>query len=84
MSLEQATALIERMKSDKAFHECILAIGCPNERMDKWKAEGFDCTLEDIKALRAFSTKTEVQRGSLPLTWQSPGPCHTLCAPKVQ
>jgi predicted ribosomally synthesized peptide with nif11-like leader len=84
MSLVQATALIERMKSDKTFHDSILASGCPNERMAKWSAEGFDCTIEDIKALQTVFTKVEVQKGSLPLTWQAGGPCHTKCAPIMQ
>jgi predicted ribosomally synthesized peptide with nif11-like leader len=84
MSLKQATALIERMKSDKAFHASIMALTSADERMAKWKSEGFDCTVEDIKALHEISSKAEFEKGSLPLSWQSGGPCHKKCAPIVQ
>lgn len=84
MSLEKATALIEKMKSDEAFREGILAAGDADERMAKWRAEGYDCTTEDIKNLQSGCNKTESQIGSLPLTWQCGGPCHTKCAPIVQ
>jgi predicted ribosomally synthesized peptide with nif11-like leader len=84
MSLEQATALIERMKSDEALHNLIMASGSPDEKMAKWKAEGFECTVEDIKTLHAISSKAEFKKGSLPLSWQCKGPCHTKCADIVQ
>jgi len=84
MSLEQATALIDRMKSDEAFHSLIMESASADERMAKWKAEGFDCTVEDIKALHAISSKTDFKKGSLPLSWQCKGPCHTKCADIVQ
>jgi predicted ribosomally synthesized peptide with nif11-like leader len=84
MSLEQATALIERMKTDKAFHASIMASTNADEKMAKWKAEGFDCTVDDIKVLHSISSKSESNKGSLPLSWQSGGPCHTKCAPVTQ
>ena len=84
MSLEQATALIEKMKSDKSFHASIMALTNADEKMAKWKAEGFNCTVDDIKALHAISSKADYNKGSLPLSWQCKGPCHTKCADIVQ
>jgi len=81
MSLEQAKAFIDRMKSDGAFSERILAAGDVEKRLSKSKDEGFDCTMEDIKALQAVSIHPHGQKGSLPLGWQAGGPCHVKCAP---
>lgn len=49
MSLEQAKAFIEKMKSEEAFKERILAVEDVEERMEMIKAEGFDCTKEEIR-----------------------------------
>ncbi len=43
MSLDQAKALIEKMKSDVAFSERVLAIEDVAERLNLIKSEGFDC-----------------------------------------
>lgn len=83
MSLEEAKAFIEKMKSDEAFSECVLAAGDVEKRLSKCKEEGFDCTVEDIKALQAICNKPQIPRGSLPLNWECKGPCHTKCAPIV-
>lgn len=83
MSLEQANAFIEKMKSDVTFNERIMAVENVEERLANINAEGFDCTVEDIKALQSVHNDTKTQKGSLPLTWQSGGPCHTKCAAKV-
>lgn len=81
MSLEQAQAFIEKMKSDEVFRERILAAEDVGERLAKCKTEGFDCTLEDIEALQSVCIDPQIPGTNLPLTWQCQGPCHTKCAP---
>ncbi len=83
MSLEQAKAFIEKMKSDKAFSESILATGSIEKKLTKCKSEGFDCTLEDFEALHVVNIDPQIQHDNLPLTWQCKGPCHTKCADVV-
>jgi len=48
MSVEQAKAFIERMKTDEAFREKIMAIETPEERLKAIAAAGFECTGEEI------------------------------------
>ena len=46
---DQATrALIERMKTDEAFRERVLAVLDPEERFALVRAEGFDVTREEF------------------------------------
>ncbi len=53
MSLDQAKAFIEKMKSDKAFREKVLAIEDVAGRLQLINSEGFTCTNEEIKAVSA-------------------------------
>jgi len=48
MSVEQAKAFIEKMKTDEAFREKIMAIETPGERLKAIAAAGFKCTGEEI------------------------------------
>ena len=48
MSVEQAKAFIERMKTDEAFREKVLAIEDAAGRIACIQGEGFDCTAEEI------------------------------------
>jgi len=48
MSVEQAKAFIEKMKTDEAFREKIMAIETPEERLKAIGAAGFECTGEEI------------------------------------
>ena len=48
MSMEQAKAFIERMKTDEAFREKVLAIEDLAERIACIRGEGFECTEEEI------------------------------------
>ncbi|KAA6232580.1 Nif11-like leader peptide family natural product precursor [Chlorobium phaeovibrioides] len=48
MSVEQAKAFIEKMKTDEAFREKIMAIVTPEERLKAIGAAGFECTGEEI------------------------------------
>ncbi|WP_449258591.1 Nif11-like leader peptide family natural product precursor [Chlorobium limicola] len=50
MSVEQAKAFIEKMKTDEAFREQIMAIETPEERLKAIGEAGFDCTGEEINA----------------------------------
>ena len=49
MSLDQARAFLEKMKSDVAFRERVIAIEDVAERFNFIKSEGFDCSEEEIK-----------------------------------
>lgn len=81
MSLAQAKAFVEKMKSNEVFRERILAAGDVEQRLDKCRTEGFDFTLEDIEALQASCVNPQLHESNLSLSWQSGGPCHTKCAP---
>ena len=48
MSCEAARAFTERMKSDPAFRDKVLAVADPDERLALVHAEGFDCSAEEI------------------------------------
>ncbi|WP_449258117.1 Nif11-like leader peptide family natural product precursor [Chlorobium limicola] len=48
MSVEHAKAFIEKMKTDEAFRDKIMAIETPEERLKVIGAAGFECTLEEI------------------------------------
>ena len=52
MSVEQAKAFIERMKTDEAFREKIMAIETPEERLKAIGAAGFEFTGEEINEAR--------------------------------
>jgi len=49
MSLDQARAFIEKMKSDVAFNERVMAIEDVAERFNLIKSAGFDCSEAEIK-----------------------------------
>ena len=48
MSMEQAKAFIERMKTDDAFREKIVAIETLEGRLTAIKDAGFNCTAKEI------------------------------------
>ena len=52
MSVEQAKACVERMKTDEAFRARVMATEDVPGRMELIKAEGFDCSAEDILSLQ--------------------------------
>lgn len=49
MSLDQARAFIDKVKSDKAFHDQIMSMEGPDQRLEHVHKVGFDCTAEEIK-----------------------------------
>ena len=51
MSVEQAKAFIERMKTDEAFREKVMAIEDKEARIACIQAEGFECTEEEINSV---------------------------------
>lgn len=79
MSRIHASALIERMKADEEFSRSILTITDPQQRVVEWQRAGFDCTIQDVEDLHVICANSDAQLGSLPLTWQCKGPCHTKC-----
>ncbi|NTU54154.1 MAG: Nif11-like leader peptide family natural product precursor [Chlorobiaceae bacterium] len=53
MSTEHAKAFIEKMKTDEAFREKIMAIETPEERLKAIGAAGFPCNGEEINEAAA-------------------------------
>ncbi|HJO62070.1 MAG TPA: Nif11-like leader peptide family natural product precursor [Desulfobacterales bacterium] len=51
MSIEQAKAFIEKMKTDKAFNDEVMTIEDLNERMAHIAKAGFEFTEEEIKQI---------------------------------
>lgn len=51
MSIEQAKAFSERMKTDEAFHEKVMAIDDAAGRIAFIQAEGFYCTAGEINEI---------------------------------
>ena len=60
MSLDSAKALIERMKSDKAFAKRVLAVEDVAGRFALFQSEGFLCTDEEIKAVSEELTESQL------------------------
>jgi len=52
MSVDQAKAFVEKMKSDEAFRARVLAEEDVAARMEIIGAAGFDCSAEEIAALQ--------------------------------
>ena len=52
MSLDQAKAFIEKMKSDAVFRESLLAIADVRERMTLINNAGFACTESEIRQIQ--------------------------------
>ena len=50
MSEQAARACVERMKTDDAFRQKVLAAGSVDERFEIINAEGFACTADELKA----------------------------------
>jgi predicted ribosomally synthesized peptide with nif11-like leader len=50
MSQEQAQAFIERLKTDEAFRQKVLAVEGTEERLALARAEGYECSVEEIAA----------------------------------
>ena len=48
MSVEQANAFIEKMKTDEAFREKVMSIEDAAGRIACIQSEGFDCTEQEI------------------------------------
>ncbi len=64
MSLDQARAFIEKMKSDEAFRNRIMAIEDVAERFVLIKNEGFDCSEVEIKELAGELSDDELDKAA--------------------
>lgn len=60
MATEGMQALIERMKTDQAFHERVLAEPDPGARLALVQAEGYDCSAEDFTSPDAAVTDADL------------------------
>ena len=61
MTVDAARAFVEHMKSDEAFRDRILGTADPGERETVIRAEGFDCTLEEVEALNTPLSDAELE-----------------------
>jgi predicted ribosomally synthesized peptide with nif11-like leader len=65
MSLEQAKALIDALKTDRAFFNSITAIDNPSERLQAIIDAGFSCTIDEIRLISAeIALQDDVSAGS--------------------
>ena len=55
MSKEAAQAFVEKMKSDEAFRERVMAVQDVEARMALIVAEGFDCSADEIGSLQELA-----------------------------
>ena len=76
MSLEEARRLIERLSTDEAFREKILAAPDVAERLDLAVAEGYNVTEEEMASASAELGDAELN-GVTAGSWGDP--CPTLC-----
>jgi len=84
MALNEANALMERMKSDYSFRTSILNSNSIEDRLTKCKEEGFDVTKKDFLVLSNSNSNDKSETlDNLANTWSSGGPCHRKCAPIV-
>ena len=72
MSFEQTKAFIEKMKSDEAFRNKVMAVEDVEERIVMIKNEGFDCSAEEFRQLQAELKDIE----------QGKARCGIFCAPR--
>ncbi|MFO7803591.1 MAG: Nif11-like leader peptide family natural product precursor [Desulfovermiculus sp.] len=68
MSIEQAQAAIEKMKQDQQFREKIMALETLEERVSQLKAEGFDCTVDELRSMYTQMSEEELE-GIAAGTW---------------
>ena len=74
MSKEAAKAFVEKMKSDEAFRDRMLAEEDVDARMALIGAEGFDCSAEEIGALQELGD-AELDGVAGGQTWLCAGQC---------
>ena len=63
MSVEQAKAFIERLKTDEAFREKVMAIEDAAGRIACIRVEGFECTEAEINEVGTEGTSDGVAAG---------------------
>jgi predicted ribosomally synthesized peptide with nif11-like leader len=65
MSIDQAKALIERIKKDNAFAHQVMEIEGVEARMGFITNAGFDFTVEEMKALKAELSDDDLKAAAL-------------------
>ncbi len=61
MSTEAAQRLIDRMKTDEAFRERVLAEPSPEARLALIEAEGHDCSADDLASFGAALADADLE-----------------------
>ncbi len=64
MSVDQARAFIDKMKSDVAFNERVMAIEDVAERFNLIKSAGFDCSEAEIKEVAGVLSDEELDEAA--------------------
>ena len=65
MSLEQAKAMIDKLKTDRDFFNCITGIDNVPERLQAVIDAGYSCTIEEIRLVSAEAgLQDDVSAGS--------------------
>lgn len=82
MSLDRARACLEKMKTDRAFCDKILAIEGVAERIELIKAEGFACTRDEIETVWMELTDADLEGVAGGGTQPSPTVAPTDCSCK--
>jgi len=62
MSLESAKAFLERMKIDQEFAQKIMVATTTDSRMTLARAEGFNCTLQEVEQATSKLTDDELDQ----------------------
>ncbi|NTW57105.1 MAG: Nif11-like leader peptide family natural product precursor [Chlorobiaceae bacterium] len=65
MSLEQAKALIDRMRNDEKFRNRIFSIEEMDDRMRTISDAGYSCTIEEIQQINEGENCGDISAGSL-------------------
>ena len=75
MSIESATAFIERLKTDEAFRDRVKAAEDKEARIALVKEEGFDFSDVDIRAVEEELTEVELDAVAGGGWWKEVGGC---------
>jgi len=78
MSMESAKALVEKMKSDATFAQQVMSIDGNEARIAFVKGQGYDCTLEEAKAIQSELSDDDLDAaaGGVLSPHYNDHPCH--------
>ncbi len=71
MSLDQARAFIDKVKSDQTFHDEIMSMEGLDQRLEHIHKVGFDCTAEEIKQVSEELSEEDLDQVAGGSFWSS-------------